>query len=128
VFGVGFSEIVLILVVALIIFGPKKLPEIARMLGKALGEFRKAASDFKNAIELEEIKSYKPANPTQETKSNPPQETKTIPAETQKSSVEETPVEKKETQIPSEQPLTDSPDKTQTKNDYIPPPASILQG
>ena len=45
-FGMGISEILFILVVGLIIFGPGKLPEIGRTLGKALGEFRKATDDI----------------------------------------------------------------------------------
>ena len=46
-------ELLAILAVALIVFGPRKLPEIGRTLGKALGEFRKATDDLKNTIERE---------------------------------------------------------------------------
>lgn len=49
----GFPELMLIFVVALLVFGPRKLPEIGRTLGKALGEFRKATDDLKNTIERE---------------------------------------------------------------------------
>lgn len=49
----GFQELLLIFIVALVIFGPRKLPEIGRTLGKALGEFRKATDDLKNTIERE---------------------------------------------------------------------------
>ena len=49
----GGPEIVLILIVALIVFGPRKLPEIGKTMGKMLGEFRKASSDFKRTIEDE---------------------------------------------------------------------------
>jgi TatA/E family protein of Tat protein translocase len=49
-FGIGFQEVLIILVVALIIFGPKRLPELARMLGRGLAEFRKATNDLKNMI------------------------------------------------------------------------------
>ncbi len=48
--NVGFGEIVIILAVALIFFGPKKLPEIGKGIGKALREFNKAKSDFMDAI------------------------------------------------------------------------------
>lgn len=51
--SLGVSEILLIMVVALIVFGPRKLPEIGRTLGKALAEFRKATDDLKNTIERE---------------------------------------------------------------------------
>jgi TatA/E family protein of Tat protein translocase len=52
-FGLGMQELLLIMIVALIVFGPRKLPEIGRTLGKALGEFRKATDDLKNTIERE---------------------------------------------------------------------------
>ncbi|MFH1460308.1 MAG: TatA/E family twin arginine-targeting protein translocase [Candidatus Omnitrophota bacterium] len=52
-FTIGMPELLLIFVVALLIFGPRKLPEIGRMLGRAMHEFKKAADDFKNAIEQE---------------------------------------------------------------------------
>jgi TatA/E family protein of Tat protein translocase len=51
--SLGIPEMILIFVVALIVFGPKKLPEIGRTLGKALGEFKKATDDFKSTIERE---------------------------------------------------------------------------
>jgi sec-independent protein translocase protein TatA len=49
-FGMGVGEIVIILVIALIFIGPKKLPQIARGLGKGLREFQNAASGIKDAI------------------------------------------------------------------------------
>ncbi|MDX1383128.1 MAG: twin-arginine translocase TatA/TatE family subunit [Thermoanaerobaculia bacterium] len=51
--SLGFQEIAIILVLALIIFGPRKLPEIGRTLGRSLGEFRRATTDFKRSIEQE---------------------------------------------------------------------------
>jgi len=51
--SLGFQEIALILVLALLIFGPKKLPEIGRTLGRSLGEFRRATTDLKRSIEQE---------------------------------------------------------------------------
>ena len=51
--SLGLPELILIFIVALIVFGPKKLPEIGRTLGKAMGEFKKATDDFKNTIERE---------------------------------------------------------------------------
>jgi TatA/E family protein of Tat protein translocase len=51
--SLGIPELLLIFVVALIVFGPKRLPEIGRTLGKALGEFKKATDDLKNTIERE---------------------------------------------------------------------------
>jgi TatA/E family protein of Tat protein translocase len=50
----GFSgEMVFIFLLALIIFGPKKLPEIGRQIGKALNDFRRASNEFKSQIESE---------------------------------------------------------------------------
>jgi TatA/E family protein of Tat protein translocase len=51
--SLGIPELLVIFVVALIVFGPKRLPEIGRTLGKALGEFKKASDDLKNTIERE---------------------------------------------------------------------------
>lgn len=51
--SLGIPEMILIFIVALIVFGPKRLPEIGRTLGKALGEFKKATDDFKTTIERE---------------------------------------------------------------------------
>jgi sec-independent protein translocase protein TatB len=51
--GLGTSELLLILVVALIIFGPRKLPQLSRQLGKSLADFRRASEDFKQTWEKE---------------------------------------------------------------------------
>ncbi len=50
-FNLGMPELLLILVVALIILGPKKLPELAKSLGRGLREFRKATDDIKDSLE-----------------------------------------------------------------------------
>ncbi|MCL4135144.1 UNVERIFIED_CONTAM: hypothetical protein GTU68_023484 [Idotea baltica] len=47
IFGLGLPEILLVLVVALIVFGPKKLPEVSRSLGRGLGELRRSLDEFK---------------------------------------------------------------------------------
>jgi len=52
-FFLGSSEMLVILVVALIIFGPRKLPEISRTLGRSLSEFKRASEDFKRTWERE---------------------------------------------------------------------------
>jgi TatA/E family protein of Tat protein translocase len=62
--SLGIPELLLIFVVALLVFGPKRLPEIGRTLGKALGEFKKATDELKNTIErevqVEELKQIAP--------------------------------------------------------------------
>ena len=62
--SLGFQELLMIFFVALIIFGPKRLPDIGRSVGKALGEFRRATNDLKSTLEeevrLEERKSVAP--------------------------------------------------------------------
>jgi sec-independent protein translocase protein TatB len=50
-FGIGMPELLLILAVALVVIGPKKLPDLAKSLGKALGEFKRATNDIKQSIE-----------------------------------------------------------------------------
>ena len=49
----GFSETIFLFFLALLIFGPKKLPEIARQVGKAMNEFRRASNEFKAQLESE---------------------------------------------------------------------------
>jgi sec-independent protein translocase protein TatA len=57
-FGLGFGEILLILLAALVFIGPKKLPELSRSLGKGLREFQKAKDGLMNSIETETNKGY----------------------------------------------------------------------
>jgi sec-independent protein translocase protein TatB len=51
--NLGLPEMIFIFLLALIIFGPRKLPEIGRQIGKAMGEFKKASNEFKSQIEGE---------------------------------------------------------------------------
>ena len=51
--NLGFPEMIFIFLLALIIFGPKKMPEIGRQIGRALNEFKKASNEFKAQIESE---------------------------------------------------------------------------
>jgi len=53
-FGIGFPELIIIMVVALIIIGPSKLPDLARALGKGMAEFRKATQDIKESLDLDQ--------------------------------------------------------------------------
>lgn len=61
-FGIGMPEMILILAVALIVIGPKKLPDLAKSLGKAMGEFKKATRDLKDSMQIDtELKEVKGA-------------------------------------------------------------------
>lgn len=75
-FGLGGSEVLLIFVLALLVFGPRKLPEIGRTIGRTLAEFRKATQDFRVSLErevdLEEVKNTR-REIEQATSFDPPQ-------------------------------------------------------
>ncbi len=59
-FGIGMPELLLILAVALIVFGPKKLPELARSLGRAINEFKKASREFRDSLDVnDEVKKIR---------------------------------------------------------------------
>jgi len=62
---IGGPELLLILVIALIVFGPRKLPEIGKSMGKMMAEFRRASNEFKRTIEDEvEAEKHSPPPPT----------------------------------------------------------------
>jgi TatA/E family protein of Tat protein translocase len=65
-------ELILIMVLALLLFGPNKLPHIGKQVGKALGEFKRASNDLKRTIEDEMEKATKDEPKEEEPKPSPP--------------------------------------------------------
>jgi len=51
--SIGMPELIIIFMIALIIFGPRKLPELGRSLGKSLGEFKRASNELRNTLDEE---------------------------------------------------------------------------
>ena len=58
-FGIGFSEIVLIVIVLILVVGPQKLPELAKSLGKGMRVMRKASADIRAAVNFDEVNELK---------------------------------------------------------------------
>jgi Tat protein translocase TatB subunit len=69
VFGIGMTELMVVLVVALLVLGPQRLPEIARALGRGMAEFRRASNDLRASLSasLEEERPPAPPPPPQAT-------------------------------------------------------------
>ena len=82
-FGVGFQELLVILVIALLVFGPKKLPELARSMGKAFAEFRRASTELRQHLDLNEPPPRPPPPPKPE-----PEPDKELPAPKQEATTE----------------------------------------
>jgi len=91
-FGIGMPEMIVILVIALIVIGPHKLPELAKSLGKGLAEFKKATNDFQQNIREEADKSEDAAKEA----AHQVKAASTVAEPIKASTAEAEPVEKKE--------------------------------
>lgn len=60
--GLGFGEILVIMLIVLLVFGPKKMPELARGIGRAFNEFKRAAEDVRRELDVDnlDVTSYEP--------------------------------------------------------------------
>jgi TatA/E family protein of Tat protein translocase len=76
--SIGMPELIIILTIALIIFGPRKLPELGRSLGKSLGEFKRASNELRNTLD-EEIRVEEQRN-TERT-AEPPRPAGSVPSD-----------------------------------------------
>jgi sec-independent protein translocase protein TatA len=79
---IGMPELIIILVIALIIFGPRKLPELGRSLGKSIGEFKKASNELRSTLEEEIRVEEQRDRQTQTASSTPPAATPPPPSDT----------------------------------------------
>jgi len=70
--NIGMPELILILALALLLFGPQKLPEIGKQVGKALGEFKRTSNELKRTIEDEMDRATKEPPPGAPPPSGPP--------------------------------------------------------
>ena len=118
--SLGMPEVLIILVIALIVFGPRKLPELGKSLGKSLAQFRRASEDFKRqwedevAIERQRIEAPAPA-PYEPTSYSAPESS--TGDEVPTSAAEETPQT-----VPTEEPVAAHHSDTaaqETKRDWM---------
>ncbi|MEO8257793.1 MAG: TatA/E family twin arginine-targeting protein translocase [Acidobacteriota bacterium] len=77
--SIGMPELIIIFVIALIIFGPRKLPELGRSLGKSLAEFKRASNELRNTLE-EEIRLEEQKPKVEEPRTEPPPSVESSPA------------------------------------------------
>jgi TatA/E family protein of Tat protein translocase len=79
---IGMPELIIILVIALIIFGPRKLPELGRSLGKSIGEFKKASNELRSTLEeeirVEEQRDQREKTPAAPAPEPAPRESETV--------------------------------------------------
>ncbi|MBW2714787.1 MAG: twin-arginine translocase TatA/TatE family subunit [Deltaproteobacteria bacterium] len=112
-FGIGMTELLVILAIGLIVIGPKKLPELARSLGKGLAEFRRASTDMRREF-LEVADEARIDPPTQSTPEQPESSAESDP--------DPTPEQKSEPTAESDseaEPKAESDSKTEPESERV---------
>jgi TatA/E family protein of Tat protein translocase len=110
VFGIGMQELIVILVVALLVFGPSRLPELARSLGRGLAEFRRASSDLRQSLmEATEEPRVEPPRPAGSPRDPERPEQAAAAPEAEQAQPERAPAEEATGSAPSEAPARPGP-------------------
>lgn len=123
-FGIGLPELLIILAIALIVIGPKKLPDLAKSLGRALNEFKKASKEFKDSLDIDDdISSIKkPFNEINDdirgVLTDPPK-TKEAPVKTDslEDIINSVPADRKKEDTPDPSSQADQPEINEKKTD-----------
>jgi len=114
--SIGMQELILIGAIALIIFGPRKLPEMARTIGKMMAEFRKATSDFKETwekeVDFEEFRDDSQIKPIQHIENTIAKNEETKPIQIAAPEIKEIRQEDFENNYPPKETEKELPEKT----------------
>lgn len=108
-FGIGMPEMILILAIALIVIGPKKLPDLAKSLGRAMNEFKKATREIKESIDID--------NDLKDVKQSLDDLNKDV-----KDAVNVNPLKSAQAEPPADQPEPEQNPADETPPDNSPPP------
>jgi len=109
-FGIGPQELIVILVIALLVLGPKRLPEIARSLGKGFAEFKRASNELRSHIDVSlDDKPTPPPSPTQTSSTPGGRSWQTSPSTPAASDEKPKPAVEKENQLKENLSIWDSP-------------------